>query len=78
MEVGMYDPTCTYAGVRTPCETGQIVYHKARGEKIPGIVIGFVIIADLVKPLVRWSDSMEVVEHVVDELSAEYDPFNPN
>jgi hypothetical protein len=59
-----------------PFEFGDIVYHRARTEKVAGIVIATLIMPEhRVKVLVRWGDNLEVVEHHVCELSSEFEPL---
>lgn len=59
--------------IRMPYAFGDTVYHKAAKEKKSGLVIGFVVVPGMVKPLVKWSESIQEEHHLV-ELTTEYVP----
>jgi hypothetical protein len=59
---------------RFPFEFGEIVYHRARTEKIGGVVTGFIALKSMVKILVVWGDDLNQVEHQFFELTTEFTP----
>lgn len=62
--------------VHLPFDFGQVVYHRARSERVAGLVIGFVVVQNDLRILVRWGDDLCQVEHSFFELSTEYEPFS--
>jgi len=60
--------------VRLPYNYGDILYHRARRERIPGMVVGFVVVPAIVKILVRWSNDMSQDEINQFELTEEFTP----
>jgi hypothetical protein len=69
-------PTAGLTGraVRLPYDFGDIVYHRTKKDKIPGMVIGFLIVPGVTKLLVRWGDDLCQVEHYFFEVSSEHEP----
>jgi hypothetical protein len=60
--------------VRLPFAFGEIVYHRARTEKIPGMVTGFQIRERGTVNLVMWSDNLCEAAHSFFELTTEFEP----
>jgi hypothetical protein len=60
--------------VKLPFDFGDIVYHRAAREKLPGMVVGFVITPLGVKILVRWGHDLSQDELNFFELSTEFTP----
>jgi hypothetical protein len=61
--------------VRLPFDYGQIVYHRARVEKVPGMVTGFNFRASQMWVQVTWGDNLTVDTHCFYELTTEYEAF---
>ncbi len=60
--------------VKLPFECGDTVYYRGRTERVPGTVIGFVVIGRSIRTLVRWTNDMDQIEHEFFELTTEYIP----
>jgi hypothetical protein len=60
--------------VRLPYAFGQIVYHRARREKMAGMVTGFSVRAGSVYALVTWGEDLREGAHLVFELTTEFEP----
>jgi hypothetical protein len=60
--------------VRLPFDFGQIVFHRIRAERVPGYVIGFIIVPGQTKILVRWGDNLDQDECFFGELTTEFMP----
>jgi hypothetical protein len=61
--------------VRLPFAFGERVYHRAKAEKVAGIVTGFVIHPQELQVYVRWGDNLDVGTHFFLELTTEFQPF---
>jgi hypothetical protein len=59
--------------VRLPFAFGEIVYHRARTEKIPGMITGFQVRERGILNLVMWSDSLCEAGHSFFELTSEFE-----
>jgi len=64
----------TSRAVRLPYDFGDIVFHRAKPDRVPGMVVGFVVVPGATKILVKWSDDLGQGEHFFLELSTEFDP----
>jgi hypothetical protein len=60
--------------VKLPFDFGDIVYHRARGERVAGMVVGFVVLPAAMRILVRWGDDLTIDEHSFFELSSDFTP----
>jgi len=61
--------------VKLPFDFGDVVYHRAHKERLPGVVFGFFIAPGTVRIHVRWGDNLESWgEHFFCELSTEFVP----
>jgi hypothetical protein len=60
--------------VRLPFGFGDTVYHKARIERVPGYVVGFIVVPGQTKILVRWGTDLQQDEHFFGELTTEFTP----
>jgi hypothetical protein len=60
--------------VKLPFAFGDIVYHKARSERVTGYVIGFIVIPGQTKIIVKWGDDLQQDEHFFGELTSEFTP----
>ena len=60
--------------VKLPFDFGDIVYHRVRTERVPGIVVGFVVVPSTVKILVRWGSDCSQDEVNFFELTTEFTP----
>jgi len=69
----MTEPRCPRT-VKLPFDFGDIVYHRAAREKLPGMVVGFVVTQLGVKILVRWGHDVSQDELNFFELSTEFAP----
>jgi len=65
----------TRRSVRLPFDFGQRVYHRARLERMPGIVVGFIVLHRDLKILVKWAEDARQDEHWFYELTTEFEPF---
>jgi hypothetical protein len=61
--------------LRLPFACGDVVYHRAKTDKVGGIVTGFVIRQDGVQILVTWGDDLREGSHAFYELTMEFSPF---
>jgi hypothetical protein len=59
--------------VRLPFEFGERVYHRLRGEDVPGMVTGFHIRVNNILIAVTWPDLQET-SHYFYELTTEFQP----
>jgi hypothetical protein len=60
---------------RLPFAFGTVVYHRARKEKVAGVVTGFIVCPSGTQILIQWGDNVggESAHHFF-ELSTEYEP----
>lgn len=60
--------------VRLPFNYGELVYHRAKSERVAGMVTGFVVTENRVQVIVTWSDDLRggTFEHF--ELTSEFEP----
>lgn len=72
MDLSNCDPDVARV-IELPLPFGSIVYHKIAKEKKSGLVIGFVVVPGAIKPLVKWSESVQEEHHLI-ELTTEYNP----
>ena len=68
------DPKPATRTVRLPFDFGAVVYHRARTEKVPGVVTGFNIGPAEVVIRVTWGDDLREFQHYFFELTTEYEP----
>ena len=61
--------------VRLPFDFGDIVYHKIKTERLPGMVTGFILRDNVTMILVTWSDNLcGESTHRLFELTTEFEP----
>jgi hypothetical protein len=61
--------------LRLPFSFGDRVYHRARAEKVVGIVTGFNVRQNETAILVTWGDDLREAIHFFYELTSEFSPF---
>lgn len=60
--------------VRLPFDFGDVVYHRLKAEKIPGMVTGFSVRRDTVFVIVTWANDLDEQVHNLYELTQEFTP----
>jgi hypothetical protein len=60
--------------VRLPFEFGERVYHRARTDKVPGIVTGYNVGPSEIAIRVTWGDDLREFQHYFFELTTEHEP----
>jgi hypothetical protein len=59
--------------VKLPFAFGDIVYHRSRADKVPGMVTGYTVRERGVLPLIMWSDNLCEGQHNFYELTTEFE-----
>lgn len=68
-------PEKSSRAVRLPYRFGETVYLKGREDCVPGTVVAFMILPNMVKADVTWSDhAFNQSENFPCELTTEYEP----
>lgn len=60
--------------VRIPFSYGDIVYHRAKSERIAGMVTGYSLFPGGMHVLVTWENDLTEKRHYLCELAAEFEP----
>ncbi len=61
--------------IELPFRYGEIVYHKLRTEKTPGMISGFQVRLGRTLAIVQWTDPFEEKYHDAYELQREHSPI---
>lgn len=68
--------TARHRSVRLPFEFGDVVYHRARGDKVAGLVTRYNITQRGTEVGVTWGDGLDIGWHDFFELTEEYSPIS--
>jgi hypothetical protein len=61
--------------LRLPFAFGDRVYHRARQDRVAGLVTGFIVRPNETTITVTWGDSLNECVHFFFELTTEFSPF---